>query len=35
LRRVVRAGGTALLQEHWPGPRSSLELVLRLVSSAP
>ena len=30
LRRVVRSGGVELLREHWPGPRNSLEVVLRL-----
>jgi uncharacterized membrane protein YkvA (DUF1232 family) len=30
LRYVLRAGGPELLREHWPGPRSSLELVVRL-----
>jgi uncharacterized membrane protein YkvA (DUF1232 family) len=30
LRYVLRAGGPELLAEHWPGPRASLELVLRL-----
>ena len=31
LRVVLRASGTALLREHWPGPESSLAVVLRLV----
>ena len=30
LRLVLRAGGPGLVTEHWPGPRSSLEVVLRL-----
>jgi uncharacterized membrane protein YkvA (DUF1232 family) len=30
LRLVLRAGGPELVKEHWPGPRSSLEVVLRL-----
>jgi uncharacterized membrane protein YkvA (DUF1232 family) len=30
LRAVLRAGGVALIEEHWPGPRSSLALLLRL-----
>jgi uncharacterized membrane protein YkvA (DUF1232 family) len=30
LRLVVRAGGPGLVREHWPGPRSSLDVVLRL-----
>jgi uncharacterized membrane protein YkvA (DUF1232 family) len=31
LRSVLRGAGPALLQEHWPGPRSSLLVVLRLL----
>ena len=30
LRLVLRRSGRPLLEEHWPGPRSSLELLLRL-----
>lgn len=30
LRNVLRAGGPALLREHWPGPASSLRAVMRL-----
>jgi uncharacterized membrane protein YkvA (DUF1232 family) len=30
LRVVLRASGPELLEEHWPGPASSLALVLRL-----
>lgn len=30
LRLVLRASGPGLLREHWPGPRSSLDVVLRL-----
>jgi uncharacterized membrane protein YkvA (DUF1232 family) len=30
LRYVLRAGGPELLREHWPGPRSSLDVVVRL-----
>jgi uncharacterized membrane protein YkvA (DUF1232 family) len=30
LRLVLRAGGAGLVREHWPGPRSSLNVVLRL-----
>lgn len=30
LRLVLRAGGPELVREYWPGPRSSLEVVLRL-----
>jgi uncharacterized membrane protein YkvA (DUF1232 family) len=29
LRSVLRAGGPELVREHWPGPRESLEVVLR------
>jgi uncharacterized membrane protein YkvA (DUF1232 family) len=29
LRSVLRAGGPELVGEHWPGPRESLEVVLR------
>jgi uncharacterized membrane protein YkvA (DUF1232 family) len=30
LRSVLRASGRELVREHWPGPRASLELLLRL-----
>ena len=30
LRRVVRRAGPQLIEDHWPGPRSSLRLMLRL-----
>jgi uncharacterized membrane protein YkvA (DUF1232 family) len=30
LRYVLRSGGPQLLAEHWPGPRASLLLILRL-----
>jgi uncharacterized membrane protein YkvA (DUF1232 family) len=30
LRRVVRAAGPELVEEHWPGPHVSLQLMLRL-----
>lgn len=30
VRGLLRAGGTSLVREHWPGPESSLALVLRL-----
>jgi uncharacterized membrane protein YkvA (DUF1232 family) len=33
LRVVLRGSGTELLREHWPGPESSLALVLRLVGA--
>jgi uncharacterized membrane protein YkvA (DUF1232 family) len=31
LRTLVRAGGPDLLREHWPGPVTSLNLLMRLV----
>lgn len=31
VRSVLRAGGPELLREHWPGPESSLNALLRLV----
>jgi uncharacterized membrane protein YkvA (DUF1232 family) len=30
LRLVLRGGGEALVRERWPGPESSLALILRL-----
>ncbi|MEJ7797437.1 MAG: DUF1232 domain-containing protein [Solirubrobacteraceae bacterium] len=30
LRNILRAGGPGLLREHWPGPATSLNAVLRL-----
>ena len=30
LRRVVRAAGPQLIEEHWTGPEASLALMLRL-----
>jgi uncharacterized membrane protein YkvA (DUF1232 family) len=35
LRWVVRGGGPALIREHWPGPDSSAEVVLRLAGRPP
>lgn len=32
LRTVLRAGGPALLDEHWPGPERSLAVVRRLAA---
>ena len=32
LRYALRAGGPQLIREHWPGPDSSLALVLRLAA---
>jgi uncharacterized membrane protein YkvA (DUF1232 family) len=34
LRAVLRGGGEELVREHWPGPQSSLEVVLRLAGAA-
>lgn len=33
LRHLLRAGGDPLIREHWPGPDSSLQLVLRLAGT--
>lgn len=33
LRLLLRGGGTELLREHWPGPETSLAVVLRLVGA--
>jgi uncharacterized membrane protein YkvA (DUF1232 family) len=30
LRAILRGGGPEMVEEHWPGPRSSLSLILRL-----
>jgi len=30
LRRILRAGGREMIEEHWPGPSSSLALILRI-----
>lgn len=30
LRTVFRGAGRALVQEHWPGPSPSLDVMLRL-----
>ena len=34
LRRVLRGAGPELIEEHWPGPESSLRFVLRLAGAA-
>jgi uncharacterized membrane protein YkvA (DUF1232 family) len=31
LRAILRGGGLEMIEEHWPGPRSSLSLILKLV----
>ena len=33
LRRLLRRVETALLEEHWPGPPSSLSVVFRLAGT--
>ena len=33
LRLVLRASGTGLVEEHWPGPASSLTVVMRLAGA--
>jgi uncharacterized membrane protein YkvA (DUF1232 family) len=35
LRWVLRGSGPALVTEHWPGPKQSLGLMLRLATPAP
>jgi uncharacterized membrane protein YkvA (DUF1232 family) len=30
LRAILRGGGPEMIEEHWPGPRSSLALILKL-----
>jgi uncharacterized membrane protein YkvA (DUF1232 family) len=30
LRAILRGSGPEMVEEHWPGPRSSLSLILRL-----
>jgi uncharacterized membrane protein YkvA (DUF1232 family) len=34
LRVVLRGSGTEVLRDHWPGPESSLAVVLRLVGAS-
>jgi len=34
LRLVLRGSGPALVREHWPGPSSSLDVMLRLAYGA-
>lgn len=33
LRMLLKGGGRDLIEEHWPGPQSSLNLLLRLAST--
>lgn len=35
LRWVLRGGGEEMVRAHWPGPRSSLSVVLRMASIRP
>jgi uncharacterized membrane protein YkvA (DUF1232 family) len=35
LRAILRSGGRELVREHWPGPASSLTVVLRLAYGHP
>jgi uncharacterized membrane protein YkvA (DUF1232 family) len=35
LRAILRGGGPEMVEEHWPGPRSSLLLILRLAGRTP
>jgi uncharacterized membrane protein YkvA (DUF1232 family) len=35
LRAILRGGGLEMIEEHWPGPRSSLSLILKLADRAP
>src|SRR5919106_6144791 len=32
LRSLLRSGGEPIVREHWPGPKSSVSLVLRLAA---
>ena len=34
LRAIRRGGGPEMVEEHWPGPRSSLALILKLAGTA-
>ena len=35
LRAILRGGGPEMVEEHWPGPDSSLALILKLADRAP
>ena len=35
LRAFVRAAGSNLVEEHWPGPQASLNALLRITQAAP
>src|SRR3954447_7935255 len=32
LRAILRAGAPGMIEEHWPGPRSSLALIMKLAA---
>ena len=34
LRAILRAGAPGMIEEHWPGPRSSLSLILKFADRA-
>jgi uncharacterized membrane protein YkvA (DUF1232 family) len=34
LRAILRGSGPEMIEEHWPGPRSSLSFILRLAGRA-
>jgi len=34
LRVILRAGGTEMIEEHWPGPRASLDVILKLAGGS-
>jgi uncharacterized membrane protein YkvA (DUF1232 family) len=34
LRAILRGGGLEMIEEHWPGPRSSLSLILNFADRA-
>jgi len=34
LRRIVRRAGPQIIEQHWPGPRTSLDLELRVAGAA-
>jgi uncharacterized membrane protein YkvA (DUF1232 family) len=34
LRAILRGGGLEMIEAHWPGPRSSLALILKLANGA-
>jgi uncharacterized membrane protein YkvA (DUF1232 family) len=35
LRAILRGGGVEMIEEHWPGPDSSLSLILKLAGRTP